>query len=1181
MTSRDHTLRLYIGIAAVAAFVALCVPGVVDAAFPLVGTSNTLSATGVTKDRHMVMFDQFMVEVHLDEYDTATHGPGKGKLVFRRSTDGFAWTEALVNADAVTIVSGKFFFLSGDMSGDGSCSTAQECNLYLVYSRNNAVDSASCIDGDGSSGDVYFRELTYDTTTNQWTAQSEVTVTSADWWDTYESWRSKDYPSCLNAREPEYDAEPKPQIWVEGNSAMVVYDMQTSHFSFSSAPACPQDTPNCWDGADYTYIRSRTMSRSTGGVWSVNSSARDIGVIKNCLESHANIWDPFDNSRPNAFTYAAITKNPTTNKLGVVVNRTDPGSGGCMQSDSTYDVGPFLDNAFDQVRLQYIENDTAGFTWSCGRPAGNTSTPLAACFTPPGAMIDNAHAPGGNFSVTSNTSTSSNNYQAIRVVYPSGTDIRMAEWRKTTAGGTYNWRPATNITTATGMTGQDVILPTIMSERDGYWIVAHAHPSGGAADNYRILHRRMSMDTSNPDPLNWSHVAVGGLGTIEEGGITLRDHFPTIPYANIQNYVTSLGHPPLIWTHGNAGPVNLYFPELKDYVRVNGWAWSPNFGWASLDYRNTGNLSTALKYGVYIGREGTAKDFITGTMWSPNIGWITFDRTLTGTPPTADIDPINQDYVAKFTPENNALEGWARILSLKDEGQKYDGTYDINNVDGDGTVERDCYPSQVGTQACDWGWVRLNGPWSNTTTTNLNMPGSLNPGATLATVISTVGFPVAGTLTVNAENDIVYSAKTATTFSVSGVTFTHADTSVVRLTTQSGTFSAGAQYMEDQQTFQFFDFAYSPAMGWMQFLPFRFVGFPYVRADAGNIYSGDQITIPAPTPANEYTSTYLIHANGTISDFITYAGRTAPGASSQGGITDQGVPVAGDPNRTFFDDSVGDFGFPGISSSYSNVLGALDLAKLTTVTTDCTNIAGTPVACADLNATACAGVLAPAGNKLCTNDGSGKNVYGTEVEIRHSSDGRFENTSTEHIVSGTNIALGDKVYYYPNAIIWLDRNHTITNNGAGVIVSRGLEYQYNGTFSTTGLTYASTAGLTNIEDLASLLWITTDDDVNLHPRIATLAGSYIVGMNVTQPSTKGVFDSCYNSSDCGQTKLMVFGVILAWEFQLGRTYYGPTTSQEIAEPAEVVVNDGRLLTNPPPGVEDFSKALPRFQQVRP
>ncbi|MFC1687570.1 hypothetical protein ACFL0L_03250 [Patescibacteria group bacterium] len=2016
-------------------------PSEVKAEFSLIGSSNTVAANGIAKDRHMVVFDKYIVNVYLDMYRTSGDGgadpeAGKGYLRFRKTGDGFTWTEALTNPQDV--ISGNHFFLGADMVGDKTCADPTDCNLYLIYFRNNSSYSSGCNKNLYGGGDVFFRELRFDQETEQWTLQPELQITNengAVWWDTYASWLNGvgDGRFCNSYLSgPVFAAEPKPQIWVEDNRALIMYDIQTEHgmrsAAFPACPAPPYDPTTCFDGVDYTYLRIKTMTRSGSGMWSIDAnSARDAAYFPNCVNG-----DPVSGSSPSGFIYAAITKNPVTDRFAIIYNRTALGT--CARV-SSWAPAPVIAGT---APLGYVFEDAgSSLEWLCAHDTDDEFTNGTTCTQ---GQLENVN-PGPNFSVVSHDSTNTLQ-QAIRVVYPFdnvGTQhVAMKEYHAVNDTPVFNWDPSyTNITNLAGFGNQLEIVPVIGHEGDDYWVAAHKDTAGGLVD-YTIRYRRMRWSTPDPnDDSTWQHVAIypdSTYGEIDNNGTVDDDRYPTIPHDLLPGYLTTVGHPSLAWVSGTT-PTSVYFPEDVTGVRVYGWAWSPIVGWISLDYLNTGTLSSQ-RYGIYIDKINNA---LKGEMWSPNFGWITSlrrvcsnnsrlacnvdadcpggaswvntgdianadtiedliqtssgeifaattniggagpggdvfkssdggvtwtstdttnafdvsngvlslletqngtilagtnqtsqdhiykydplsnswssaanlnlpgywpsrmydmvqvpdgtifagsccdgdifkssddgntwqhevqltgvggdevramtvsdegyvyagtspngnvyvheynggpwtdvgdmpgtvisealmpgpggliyagdthftgadvyrletdnttwtqtgilpsgtdvmsllrtpDETLfagvgqpeaiyqydrdrdtwitagfpnvggyvysmligddgmfyagnndTATDGTANIykksfclegagtppveDNVSPPYLAQHDSENNRIEGWARIMSMKKEGDALDwrdggqrwlpvenvsqtdyagggrrdeieltvdtegiphvvwsnfdadsdnydiyylrrendtwitadgseyepgvtdphtsglnisqsttdsrrpsldvdssgnphiawgenagdywggtvwygywnsstGTWqteqidngggpslkldrnnqphiayrsgndafadiifrkktsswvsitgDLNNlnvsetpgfnqrswlpslqlsndpnqyphvvwaedvggrqiyyrywnglnwvtasgdatqgstandvsvnaditdlpeiglVDGmdprldlysdnrPGVVWRDpgivlyrqwkngdwvdanpddglnddtilndpragetwrvvhasesmaihidssdrphivwsddimwdpqigdvqyrywdkfidggngdwvtasgdyedngiapllnyddanlnvsqtpgiysrtvafdidqsgslhiiwsdteyntaelmCDPTKIdpgkiwdcavdvpGYPNCEyygwgaaaefycatsdvfyrswfpgrnWGWIRFNGTWDRTGTST-SLRHQLNAGETLARVLSTVGFPYDSSLRVSPgtgiQEDIPYGNITEDTITLSSAASnTHPTSSAVRLTDTIGTYEVGAQYLEDKAAFQLFDFGYSPQIGWIEFRPFRFIGFPYLTTEAGDIYSADNIEIPAPpAPTGEFTSTYLIQADGTIEPFLTYGIRSVPGATSMGGYdcsVDPCAPVEG--STSFLEEGVGDFGYPGISEGYENILGKLDVESLTTIVSDCQQFVCTGfgggddgdlcsidsncdgvcgearVDCADINGTGAdinSSACVNQSGLMCENDGRGKNAFGGWVEIRHATAG-FGNAVPFDFAPSTWVDLdGDgttndgyewfipvelegKVYYYPNGSVYLQNNFVIENgaggaSGAGMIIAK--DARIRGAASKTrfdGIVYdLDTPG--SVSEMASFIMVSLED-IEINPDIEELAGSYITLGN----SPTGVIDTCINvgsAASCSDFQLKIRGLMMAREFRFNRTY--GVVNDVLEESSEVIINDGRLLANPPLGLQDLSKSLPRFNQVRP
>ena len=118
-----------------------------------------------------------------------------------------------------------------------------------------------------------------------------------------------------------------------------------------------------------------------------------------------------------------------------------------------------------------------------------------------------------------------------------------------------------------------------------------------------------------------------------------------------------------------------------DSQNVNGFAWSENIGWVSMnssncDANNDGLADGAVAgcplAGVSISNYGVNIDSLgnfSGFAWSENIGWIQFD-------PVGPY-PASPNYSAKMDTATGAVTGWARALSY---GGGWDGWLKLDGV---------------------------------------------------------------------------------------------------------------------------------------------------------------------------------------------------------------------------------------------------------------------------------------------------------------------------------------------------------------------------------------------------------------------------------------------------------------------------------------------------------------------
>ncbi|MCD4761181.1 LamG domain-containing protein, partial [bacterium] len=325
-------------------------------------------------------------------------------------------------------------------------------------------------------------------------------------------------------------------------------------------------------------------------------------------------------------------------------------------------------------------------------------------------------------------------------------------------------------------------------------------------------------------------------------------------------------------------------------------------------------------------------------------------------------------------------------------------------------------------------------------------------------------------------------------------------------------------------------------LGWVQFGP-RVVTStrPYVSTFGGNIYSKGDITGRYIPPYGRGNASYLIEAGGQITNFIS--------SSTLRGLY-QGE-LSGRPSIDFLS--------LGTTGKYENALASIDYTGLITETY--------------LN--------------------SGVNKFGSSIAIIKTP------AALETVLSSV---LEGQVIHYDSGNLTLNNPITIQagsglENAAGVIVVEGdLRIGANINYGT--------GTFTNLKNIPSLAWI-VKGNVFIDHNVSNVVGTFIVVGQLSDCGTDapscfdedtdldsfskcGEFVSCYQTSadldpegNCDDSSLTVEGSVIAKEFELCRTYYDDV----IRDPAENFINDGRLRANPPPGFEDFSAVIPRFDEL--
>jgi len=323
-------------------------------------------------------------------------------------------------------------------------------------------------------------------------------------------------------------------------------------------------------------------------------------------------------------------------------------------------------------------------------------------------------------------------------------------------------------------------------------------------------------------------------------------------------------------------------------------------------------------------------------------------------------------------------------------------------------------------------------------------------------------------------------------------------------------------------------------IGWMQFSPRITTSTnPYFSVVGGNIYSRGNIYARFEPPVNRYNAFYLIESSGLITNFRLYS-------------TFNNLYQGDLENRPYIDY------FTSINSSrYRNVLGTLDVVGLTTEATS----------------------------------GSGINKYGSTI------------VTNPDLATELSEPLQGKVLRFTGGLtIEAGSNLQIlagsgSDIGSGIIIVEDGDLIFNDDISYQSGPY------TRLRDIPSLVWIVNNadgdgnGDVKISGNVTEIAGTVIV-LGDTNPSSTldcsigvpgasedpdfgcGYFDSCYDSAQNCSQQLVINGSVIARAFVLSRSYTNTN-----GDPAEWVINSGHLQANPPRGLTDFSKAVPRFTDI--
>jgi hypothetical protein len=184
--------------------------------------------------------------------------------------------------------------------------------------------------------------------------------------------------------------------------------------------------------------------------------------------------------------------------------------------------------------------------------------------------------------------------------------------------------------------------------------------------------------------------------------------------------------------------------------------------------------------------------------------------------------------------------------------------------------------------------------------------------------------------------------------------------------------------------------------------------------------------------------------------------------------------------------------------------------------------------------------------------------------------------------------IAGRVFYYPGNLTVDSLSPIIVAAGRNGESGAGIIYVNGNLTINKDITYAST-GVNRLKHIPSLVWIVRGD-VIIDPTVENLAGTFIV-IGDGDPHTCPAIVSANNppaSKGCGRfstgndssilagpQSLTVSGHVLARQFLFQRSYSAVDTKNKTL-PSETFIADGRLQANPPDGLTDLSRTLPKF-----
>ncbi len=342
-------------------------------------------------------------------------------------------------------------------------------------------------------------------------------------------------------------------------------------------------------------------------------------------------------------------------------------------------------------------------------------------------------------------------------------------------------------------------------------------------------------------------------------------------------------------------------------------------------------------------------------------------------------------------------------------------------------------------------------------------------------------------------------------------------------------------------------FGSDKGFGWFNFSPRISTSTkPYFSVDKGNIYSKSRIVTLYHPPFGKFNASYLIESGGSITNFVSDA---TTKEKFQGELADR-------PLINFLS-------LTNPSAKYTNALGKLDYKGLITVAKTVGGIDYNKYGGVIEEEVIVSGVYAD--NAIFSNPFNNKVFHITGVPPNFGYGVEFGN--------GTDLSVKCGDASFPS--------------GAGIIVVEGnMKIKNN-------IRYDSSCTINNLKQIPSLVWIVKGDVMIDATTVSEIAGTFIilgdggtdcsVGKTLKppyQPLSRvgcGQFKSVFIDQTTGapwspgNSSLTVSGNVLARNFVLART-----KTNSSGDPAEKFMNDGRLQSNPPLGLTDMSKVIPRF-----
>jgi len=301
------------------------------------------------------------------------------------------------------------------------------------------------------------------------------------------------------------------------------------------------------------------------------------------------------------------------------------------------------------------------------------------------------------------------------------------------------------------------------------------------------------------------------------------------------------------------------------------------------------------------------------------------------------------------------------------------------------------------------------------------------------------------------------------------------------------------------------------------------VGFGWINfSSAGSGSAAGPTTGYLSTQQGDvYSRDGLSNPSGVLSPSQYNATFLLLGSGGSGSVVNFNSELLGEGNFTAVD--LPAQSLPDSTNDFTSELGSIDLTKLTTVVT------------------------------------GSQNVYGDEVVTLPS----FASLSGNESLDGKVIVIDDGVstsYTLADAITFMNGT-AIGEDGSGTIV-------VNGDLRIDSDVYYNNTALTDLKNMASVAWIVRGN-LTIGQNVQQVVGSFFVLGD--DAIGDGVSDGAVTTEATNAAQLVVYGLMMARSFDFQRSYQGVYGQDE---PAELLYYDGRILSNTPPGLRDFTTVLP-------